>query len=148
VLLAKIYLLLKNNNITVSDLIVDLVEYYSLLTPHILMGSLSFDNFLMNYNVSYMNNPSGNSSSGITGSLSGSPENPPGVSVPPYQHPDRVYSHLHPNRIPTFLLPNRPVPEEEWLTKVVVPPYKFCHELTQEKILGAADMKNYALTCP
>ena len=142
------YLLLKDNNITILDLIVDLIEYYSILTPYILMESLSFDNLLMNYHVSYMNNPSGNSSSGVTGSSSENAENPPGVSVPPYKYPDRIYSHLHPNRIPSFLLPNRPVPEEEWLTKIIVPPYKFCHELTQEKIFGAANMKNFALTSP
>jgi hypothetical protein len=138
------YLLLKDNNITITDLVVDLIEYYSLLTPHILMESLSFDSLFMNSYVSYMNDPSGSSSSGVAGN----PENPPGVSVPPYKYPDRVYSHLHPNRIPPFLLPNRPVPEEEWLTKIVVPTHIFCHELTQEKILGAANMKNYALTSP
>jgi hypothetical protein len=113
VFLAKMYLLLKDNNIAVTDLVADLIEYYSLLTPHILMENLSFDNLLMNSHVSYMNNASGDSSSGITSPSSVNPENPPGVSVPPYKYPDRTYSHLHPNRIPPFLLPNRPVPEEE-----------------------------------
>jgi hypothetical protein len=107
------YLLLIDNNIAIADLVVDLIEYYSILAPHILMESLSFDNFFGNYHVSYMNNPTENSSSGVTASSSENTENPPGVSVPPYRYPDRIYSHLHPNRIPSFLLPNRPVPEEE-----------------------------------